>query len=362
MSGEVSLTDSLNLLSGKKAAYLDRCFQFGTANVSKLTEAVNALYAGVGAKSNPEIFLAQGPSEALDYLNRYRAGALSSSGRNMADVFFQYAMDTARKLGIQCAAYWAAEDLEMVKKMIFWDLNFQVSQAYAAPVFQSLRQLGYFPPDYGRRYAHNPCIADADWLHFYTIMQEALDIDLDIPAGIQAFLRNGGMYLHAFEERAVVCCNPLYVNRDENFSLHGEDEAAMVWEDGTALYFHHGVAVPEKLVLSPDTITREDVMHEQNAEVRRCYQEILGSYRFGNLLGLVLLDADKDRFGNDLKLYKTEFRDKLAGDFIYFAQVVCPSTQRQYFLCVPPKLRTAKEAVAWSFGKSAEEYKPDIET
>lgn len=362
MPAEVRLTDSLNLLSGKKVAYLNRCFQFGFSDALRLEHAVRTLYKELGCNSNPEVFIAQGPSEAREYLNRYRAGALSSSGRNMADALFQHAMNAARELGLAFAAKWPAEETEMVKKMIFWDLNFQVSQAYASPVFQSLRQLGYFPPDYGRRYAHNPCIADVDWVYFYSILDEALEIGLDLPAGMPAFLKNGGMYMHAFEERAVVCSNPLYVHRDENFALHGEDEAAMVWEDGTALYFHHGVAVPEKLVLSPDTVTREDVMHEQNAEVRRCYQEILGSYRFGNLLGLVLLDADKDRFGNDLKLYKTEFRDKLAGDFIYFAQVVCPSTQRQYFLCVPPKLRTAKEAVAWSFGKTAEEYKPDIET
>jgi hypothetical protein len=35
---------------------------------------------------------------------------------------------------------------------------------------------------------------------------------------------------------------------------------------------------------------------------------------------------------------------------------------RQYFLRVPPNIQTAAEAVAWSFGLSAETYHPAQET
>ncbi|HKK37968.1 MAG TPA: hypothetical protein VJ949_00955, partial [Cryomorphaceae bacterium] len=88
----------------------------------------------------------------------------------------------------------------------------------------------------------------------------------------------------------------------------------------------------------------------------------LGSEKFGNLLGLISLDRKTDRFGNELVLYRTEAIDRLVGDYIYFAKVVCPSTGRNYFLCVPPGLSGVEEAVSWTFGKSPGDYRPSIET
>jgi len=35
---------------------------------------------------------------------------------------------------------------------------------------------------------------------------------------------------------------------------------------------------------------------------------------------------------------------------------------KHHFLCVPPHLSTAHEAVAWTFGMSASEYRPELET
>jgi hypothetical protein len=35
---------------------------------------------------------------------------------------------------------------------------------------------------------------------------------------------------------------------------------------------------------------------------------------------------------------------------------------KDYFLCVPPTMRTAREAVAWTFGLDADAYKPLVET
>ena len=103
-------------------------------------------------------------------------------------------------------------------------------------------------------------------------------------------------------------------------------------------------------------------MDEENAEVRRCYREILGSERFGKLLGIEVVDEDTDRFGYELTLYRTERKDKIAGNYIQFAGVTCPSTARRYFLCVPPHIKSAREAVAWTFGKTPEDYRPEIET
>ena len=38
--------------------------------------------------------------------------------------------------------------------------------------------------------------------------------------------------------------------------------------------------------------------------------------------------------------------------------VKCPSTGRNYVLRVPPSIRTAREAVAWTFNIAADKYQP----
>jgi len=37
-------------------------------------------------------------------------------------------------------------------------------------------------------------------------------------------------------------------------------------------------------------------------------------------------------------------------------------SRRTYFLRVPPTMRTAREAVAWTFGLGAVDYRPAVET
>ncbi len=47
-----------------------------------------------------------------------------------------------------------------------------------------------------------------------------------------------------------------------------------------------------------------------------------------------------------------------AAEPIRAVRVICPSTGRQYALRVPPTTKTAREAVAWTFGLTADQYQP----
>jgi hypothetical protein len=38
--------------------------------------------------------------------------------------------------------------------------------------------------------------------------------------------------------------------------------------------------------------------------------------------------------------------------------VKCPSSGRDYVLRVPPAMKSARDAVAWTFGMTAKEYQP----
>ena len=99
------------------------------------------------------------------------------------------------------------------------------------------------------------------------------------------YLKNGVFYTIFLGGAAFLCGRPEYIKRDEQNRLHCEDGPAIRWKDGYCNYFWHGVSVPEKLIERPDEITKEDLINETNAEVRRAMMEKLGErfYSLGTL-------------------------------------------------------------------------------
>lgn len=337
------------------------CFENGAPNIEGLRNSVNLIYEASGLQRPGEVYVANGPGEASHLLFEM-ASRREDIGKNLDDSFFDTAVSTAKELRYVLETNLSLDDCASIRNMIFWDLNFQISKCLMEPMLHALRKQGLVPSSYDLRIASNPSFADIDWIGFYALCRKVGVFDHSVPEGYSHFAMHKGCFLYAFERMAIVVPRPDLICRNDAYQLHGDGVAALSWRDGTSLYFHHGVAIPSKLIENPEEITREEIIAENNAEVRRCYQEILGSERFGKLLGLTQIDAQKDRFGHEIALYKTKDRDKFANDHIFFAQVICPSTLRQYFLCVPPTIKTAREAVAWTFGKSVEEYKPEIET
>ena len=110
-------------------------------------------------------------------------------------------------------------------------------------------------------------------------------------------------------------------------------------------------------------------MNQDNIEKKRSLKEILGTESFGAMLDLEELDRDVDGQGNIQVLMRTAEKDPLIDisdededdGHIYFVKVICPSSDREYHVCVPP-CKNVWEGVAWTFGKSGDEYRPTVET
>ncbi len=207
-------------------------------------------------------------------------------------------------------------------------------------------------------FAHHPHYFDLKWLLHY---QGRL---ADIPHAKALFevIDAGLMYCYNFENLVLWCPLPRTVNfNPENLELHGEDEPSLAWNEHFQLFHWNGTEVPRKLIEAPNHISRNDFISVRNAEVRRCFQEKLGSERFSQLFDLEKIDEDLDLQGNMQFLYRSKELDNIAKEHLHFAEVTCPSTGRKYFLSVPPQIRNVWEAVAWTFGKTKEEYKPETE-
>ena len=117
----------------------------------------------------------------------------------------------------------------------------------------------------------------------------------------------------------------------------------------------HGALAPMKAILAPAELTRDDFFNEPNVESRRVMQERMGD-RFVREIGARFVDS-----GPHGALYEVE----LPGDperTARYVQALDASTSHEYYLRAPPTIRTAAEAVAWTFGLSADECHPSQES
>jgi hypothetical protein len=119
------------------------------------------------------------------------------------------------------------------------------------------------------------------------------------------------------------------------------------------------VRVTQQVIEQPSTITVKQIDGETNAEVRRVLIERYGQVKFLQDGGAEVVHQDD--WGT---LYRRDMQD---DEPLVMVKVVNSTREpdgsyRDYFLRVPPTVRTAREAVAWTFGQEAEQYAPRVET
>ena len=156
---------------------------------------------------------------------------------------------------------------------------------------------------------------------------------------------------------------PSAINLDERGRLHSESGPAITYSDTYSVYALHGVRLEngkERYIQDRSTLTVEAIESESgNAEVRRVLTELYGLEKYIQDSGAVR--EHEDDFGILL-------RKKVEGDEDLVMVKVVNSTPepdgsyKDYFIRVPPTVTKAKEAVAWTFGKTEEEYIPLVQT
>jgi hypothetical protein len=152
---------------------------------------------------------------------------------------------------------------------------------------------------------------------------------------------------------------PGTLNIDGEGRMHSETDPAMAFRDTYSIYAIHGVQVPEYVILRPNEITVSDIEKEANAEIRRIKIDRYGQSKF--LLDAGAKEIHKDDYGT---LY---IKDVPNDEPLVMVKVVNSTPEpngefKDYFLRVDPKCTTARGAVAWSFGKTENEYSPSVQT
>ena len=199
---------------------------------------------------------------------------------------------------------------------------------------------------------------DAGWVSHYDFLR-AIGVKGTEPLqGITKLTKNCGWWW-PYKDLCILTERPVALKRDNRGRLHNEKGMVVRYADNWGFYAWHGVIVPEDVIELKEPITIERIAAERNVEVRRVLIE-----RFG-------LD-DYLKSGKVIKIHQDKtgilWRMDLEGDEpIMVVQVINSTPEpdgiyKEYFLRVPPDIVRAKQAVAWTFGLTEDEYVPLVET
>ena len=240
-------------------------------------------------------------------------------------------------------------DVAFLEKILTQPLGSSIWNAIRLPILHALdvdaRRIGV---GYGQHYVAMYGVTD----YFENEFGWRQSADLKAESQVA---QNSGWWL-PYPDICFVCERPSTLKLDEQDRPHSEYGQAIMYPDGWGIYLWHGVNVPEWLIRQPNKITPQKIMAEENVEIARIMLDRYGQDKFIREGGFNKVQSDQ--FG---ELYRIEFNN--GDEPIVAVKVLDSSTHREYFLYVPPHIRTAHEGVAWSFGyDSADEYQPEQET
>jgi hypothetical protein len=140
---------------------------------------------------------------------------------------------------------------------------------------------------------------------------------------------------------------------DANGRLHAANGPALQFPDGWCHYFWKGVPIPRWVIEQPELISSRSIERERNGIVRRCMIDIMTAERY-------IASGVPRRIGSDAvgTLWRRQWMptDAWAAVEVVNGTPEPDGTRKHYFLQVPADLRTPTEAVAWTYGLSAERY------
>jgi len=308
----------------------------------KATEAVKAAYAALG-KKKPEIIICESPYTGMwkclhlreqPYLGRQMWGKL------WMQLLKQLEVPLIRQLEAQLAQQLFRRFEEQLLRHV---QMCEVEEPLRLRLSQVLLNV------------QHDCINPDVWANsgsMFEVCISVLNCDRDQNAW-EAFqlLGESSSWIYPFEKTCIVCDRPKKLSFDSENRLHAQGEPAIEFADEYRLYCYHGETLPEKYgALHPHEWRSQFLLEELNAQVRRVLIQAISYKRICQELEAVELDS-----WQEYSLIRID--QKIDVEPISLLKMTCPSTGEIHILRVPPKLKSAREAIHWvNWGIYPEEF------
>jgi hypothetical protein len=151
---------------------------------------------------------------------------------------------------------------------------------------------------------------------------------------------------------------PRVVRQDPRGRLHCADGPAVAYPDGWSAYAWKGVLVPAWIIERPDLVNVRTIGAAHDPQVRRCMIEVMTPERFIREGGAYRIAQDDTGI-----LWRQRWRwEAWAAVEVVNGTPEPDGTHKHYFLQVPANMRSAREAVAWTYGLTEQRYRPTLRT
>ncbi|HEY9717787.1 MAG TPA: hypothetical protein V6C69_09985 [Trichormus sp.] len=152
----------------------------------------------------------------------------------------------------------------------------------------------------------------------------------------------------------LICDKPVSITTNDEGDVHSSSGPAVVYPGDFEASAWNGTIIPGDIVIKADTISVERINSEPNIEIRRAMIDLYGVGRY--LTDSAAEVIHRDEYG---VLYK---QNSIVIVEVTNSTKEPDGSNKKYFLRVPPHIKRAKAAVAWTFGLREEEYQPNAQT
>ncbi|MEW2497636.1 DUF6745 domain-containing protein [Streptomyces nodosus] len=325
----------------------------GPADRAAAEEGVRLAYRLAGLPEPERIVWAGSPHEGVTLAARITTEG--TAGRSVRDAVRTRPWAAARERALErlgpsgWAAHWALTGAQL------WDVTVALTERIRTGVVEASTGGAADDEQAVRLILLDAVLGqhDAAWLAAFDGQAGAEALE-----GITTVARAAGWWW-PYEKTAVVSERPVELHRDEAGRLDRADGPALAFPDGFALHAWRGMPVPAAFLDELAALTPRRIREEGNAELRRVMLEHYGYERYLEESGAQPVQRDKAG---------VLWRIELEGDEpLVMVEVVNSTpepdgTHRTYWLRVPPRTRTAREGVAWTFGLDEADYTPEKET
>jgi len=202
----------------------------------------------------------------------------------------------------------------------------------------------------------------SEWLPIYDFLLESKNIfdqaEVEELSNWLVLARNATAYSF-FDQLCLVSERPTAIHCDAEGRLDSRSSAALAFADGYKIYSWQGVTCPKDLIEHPEKITPQEIDQEGNAEIKRIMIERFGLEKY--VTSSFDTKIHEDECGT-LYSKRTGVGEPLTMVRVTNSTPESNGTYKEYFLRVPPTMKTAREAVAWTFDLDEEEYDPSVQT
>jgi hypothetical protein len=174
--------------------------------------------------------------------------------------------------------------------------------------------------------------------------------------GIWQIAKSAG-WIVPHERACWVSERPRLLRVDAVARLHCPDGPALQYPDGWSHHAWKGVEVPGWMIEHPERITPDAVTDEIDPVQRNCMIEIMTPERFIRMGGASRVAEDATGvLWRKLWGYRGVTIGSWTAVEVVNGTPEADGSRRRYILRVPSRMRTAREAVAWTYGLTPERY------